>query len=264
MNKLLSIDLFADFGMLKKPDTNEPVYLTFNMLHKPALLGIFGAITGLSGFKEQGVFPEYFEKLKALKVGIAPLETETKKYHDSGNFTKTIIKYNNSTGLASDEAGGNLMVTEQTLVAPAYRCYLMLDSNNPDHAVLHHNLVRYKAEFLPYLGKNECALWWENATPLQYDYYAPTGPFRISSLFIKEESLKDGTRKVWFIPGITRTATSTFMYFENLPIGYADKPLYQYEYRGFAFTNLELSQDYKLPEEYPLLRLQNGQVIQVF
>ena len=52
MKKLVSIDIFADFGMLKKPDTNEPVYMTFNMLHKPGLLGILGAITGLSGFKK--------------------------------------------------------------------------------------------------------------------------------------------------------------------------------------------------------------------
>ena len=52
MNKVISIDLKADFGFFKKPDTNDPIYLTFNMLHKPALLGILGAILGLMGFSE--------------------------------------------------------------------------------------------------------------------------------------------------------------------------------------------------------------------
>lgn len=54
--------------MLKKPDTNEPVYLTFNVLHKPGLLGIVGAILGLDCFKEKGKLPEYYEELKKYKI----------------------------------------------------------------------------------------------------------------------------------------------------------------------------------------------------
>src|SRR5690606_5353507 len=253
MHRLLSIELFADFGMLKKPDTNEPVYLTFNMLHKPALLGILGAISGFSGFSRAGVPPDYLENFKTLKLSIAPLETGTTKYHENGNFSKTIITYNNSSGLASDEAGGNLMVSEQTLVAPAFRCYLMLDEKDPNHEVLRQNLTNYKAEYLPYLGKNECSLWWDNTTELGYELFKPDIPFRIHSLFVKEESLKDGRQRVWFLPGTSRQSHSTFMYFENLPVRYAGKPLYQYVYKGFAFTNLELRAEYKLPEQYQLL-----------
>ena len=122
MQKLISIDIKADFGMLKKPDTNEPVYLTFNILHKPGLLGILGAIIGLEGFKEKGKLPEYYKKLKDLQIGIQPLE------HENGNFQKTIIQYNNTTGTANKE--GNLIVIEQTLIAPAFRCYLLLDIEN--------------------------------------------------------------------------------------------------------------------------------------
>jgi len=127
MNKLISIDLFADFGMLKKPDTNEPVYLTFNMLHKPALLGILGAIAGLEGFKEKGKLPEYYLKLKDLQVGIQPIN------HEKGNFQKTTIKYNNATGFANKDDknnGATLNIVEQTLVTPAFRCYLYLDTDN--------------------------------------------------------------------------------------------------------------------------------------
>ena len=149
MTKLISIDLFADFGMLKKPDTNEPVYLTFNMLHKPALLGILGAITGLKGFEKKGELPEYYLKFKDLKIGIQPLN------HENGNYQKTIIAYNNTTGMASKETGGNLIVTEQTLIAPAFRCYFLLNEENELHNQLKSNLSTYQAEYIPYLGKNE-------------------------------------------------------------------------------------------------------------
>ena len=42
--RLISFDIQADFGFFKKPDYNDGVLLTYNMLHKPALLGILGAI----------------------------------------------------------------------------------------------------------------------------------------------------------------------------------------------------------------------------
>ena len=63
MVTLVSIDIKSDFGFLKKPDTNDPIYLTFNMLHKPCLLGILGAIVGEKGFQNYGVMPEYYQKL---------------------------------------------------------------------------------------------------------------------------------------------------------------------------------------------------------
>jgi len=260
MGNLISIHLLADFGMLKKPDTNEPVYLTFNMLHKPALLGVLGAIAGFQGFQKHGSVPEYLEKLKNVRVGISPLETGNQKFHDNGNFAKTIIKYNNSTGLASDEAGGNWMVTEQTLVKPAYRCYILLDETNLDHTKLKHNLLGYHAEYLPYMGKNECSLWWNNAEVLNYSEFKPSGSFKINSLFIKEESLKDGVQKTWFTPGMEKMDGSSFMYFENLPVGYLGAPLYQYDYKGFAFTDFELKAEIGLPEEYPLLILEDNEL----
>ena len=42
--RLISFDIQADFGFFKKPDYNDGVLLTYNMLHKPALLGILPAV----------------------------------------------------------------------------------------------------------------------------------------------------------------------------------------------------------------------------
>jgi CRISPR-associated protein Cas5h len=264
MKKLVSINIKSDFGFLKKPDTNDPIYLTFNMLHKPALLGILGAIIGEKGFQKHGEMPEYYKNLKSVPVSIAPLEENGKSYHENGNFAKTIIKYNNTTGLASEEEGGNLIVTEQALVAPAFKCWIMLDMGRDLEVKIYNYLKDCQAEYLPYLGKNEFSLWWDNFTEYDFEISSPDGVFQIDSLFIKEETLKEGKVNARFRPGVLSFSGSKYMYFERLPIGYIEVPLFQYEYKDFAFTNWELKQDYDLPELYPLYKLSNDEIIQLF
>ncbi len=258
MTKLISLDIKADFGMLKKPDTNEPVYLTFNMLHKPALLGILGAIAGMKGFTKNGELPEYYECLKDIKVSIMPLQ------HENGNFSKTIIKYNNSTGLASEEASGNLMIAEQTLISPAYRCFVLLDTDIEEQKKLYKNVFSYQAEFVPYLGKNECSVWWSNATEHKYSEFKPDGVFNIDSLFVKEEALIKGVKKARFIPGIRKDFSNLpFVYFENLPLSYMGAPLFQYSFKSFTFTNSELKEEYSPSNSFQLLKTEMN-VIQIY
>lgn len=263
-NKIVSINIKSDFGFLKKPDTNDPIYLTFNMLHKPALLGIMGAIIGAKGFQKHGELPEYYIKLRNVKVSIAPLEEEGEIFHESGNFVKTIIKYNNTTGLASEEEGGNLMITEQALVAPAYKCWFLLNTENTDENKLYEYLKTNQAEYLPYLGKNEFSLWWDNFTEYDYEPFDSEDSFKINSIFIKETPVIDGRINIHFRPGVLSFSGSNYMYFERLPISYIEEPLFQYEYRDFSFTNWELKKDYQLPENYPLYKLSSNEIIQMF
>ncbi|MEJ5265022.1 MAG: type I-B CRISPR-associated protein Cas5b [Bacteroidales bacterium] len=256
MEKLISIDLFADLGMLKKPDTNDPVYLTFNMLHKPALLGIVGAIIGEQGFKENKRLPDYYLKLKDLKVSIQPLDP----YHEKGNYKKTVIVYNNTTGMASREEGGNLMIKEQTLISPAYRCYFLLELQNPLHEKIDSYLKNYRAEYLPYLGKNEFSVWWMNYNAYSFDTYEPNENFKISSIFIKDEPVSPNRSIQPFIPNMT-VSGNTFLYFERLPYAY-DEKLFQYEYRNFAFTDWSLKKNYST--SFVLLKISTNEIIQVF
>ncbi len=242
MKKLISIDLYAEFGMLKKPDTNEPVYLTFNMLHKPALLGILGAIAGLKGFEKKGVLPEYYTQLQNLKVGIQPLN------HENGNYQKTTITYNNTTGMASKETGGNLIVNEQTLVAPSFRCYFLLDIKNELHQKIDHNLANYQAEYLPYLGKNEFSVWWENCQEYDeikdFDY---TSEYKIGSIFYKNEAVSNHIA-VALGRAMRKELKNRFVYFERLPVKYQEiaPKQFQYEYADFVFTNALFNMELKI------------------
>jgi CRISPR-associated protein Cas5h len=260
MKKVISISIKSDFGLLKKPDTNDPMYLTFNMLHKPALLGILGAIVGEKGFQEYRKLPDYYKKFKDLKVSIAPLEEGGKLFHDNGNFVKTVIKYSNTTGLANED--GTLIVTEQSLVSPAFKCWILIDTKTEIEAKLYTYLKNNQAEYLPYMGKNEFSLWWDNFTEYDFDLFVPTTDFKIYSLFIKEETLKDGKVQTRFQPGKCLNE-SKYSYFERLPVGY-NEDLFQYEYRDFVLTNWNLKQSYSLPDSYRLYILSNGIVIQLF
>lgn len=274
MNTIISIDFKADFGFLKKPDTNEPIYLTFNMLHKPALLGILGAILGLGGFSQAEkqskkakakkgevlepedktkYLPPYYQQLNDLQVGIKPLADE------HGNFEKTIIKYTNGVGYANLD--GTLIIVEQTLIKPSYRCFLLIEKENALHQQLYENLKYANAEYLPYLGKNDFSLWWDNFQEYEFlPFESGEKTFKLNSIFIKEETLKDGVkRERGFKP--KPTSSSKFMYFENLPIDY-NVELMQYNYAAFAYTDWELLTDYSVQNLYKLS--QSHEIIQLF
>jgi CRISPR-associated protein Cas5h len=268
MNRIVSVDLKADFGFLKKPDTNDPIYLTFNMLHKPALIGIFGAILGLGGFSEskkeekkrkkgeasnnEEFLPEYYKLLNSLKVGIKPLDDER------GNFEKTIIKYNNGVGYANLD-GGNLIVVEQTLINPSFRCYFLVET------ALHEKLAEYlkenKAEFLPYLGKNDFSIWWKNYQEYEAEEFNSVNEsFKLDTIFIKKKVLKEGLKELDDMQILMGESGNTFVYFENLPTEY-QIDLMQYSYQPFAYTDWNLKQNYHVEN---LFKLSNNETIQVF
>lgn len=246
---LLSFDLRADFACFKKPDINEGIILTFNCLHKPALLGILGAIAGLRGYSRKSEFPEYYQAYKNLPVGIEPLEG----FHEKGNFNKTIIKYTNTVGYAN--ADGNLIVTEQTLIRPGYRCYVLLDDSVEQQATLYNRLRNGESTYLPYLGKNEFPAWWDKESVIIYDFEAVEqvdNSFSISSIFKKEIIIKE-TQEVSadfdFLDFTLRP--DMFFYFERLPMGF-DENLLQYQLAEFTYTNASLKSPKTLTSLYLL------------
>jgi CRISPR-associated protein Cas5h len=124
--KAISFKLSGKTACFRKPDVNVYTYFTYNNIHKPALLGLLGAIIGLGGYTQlhdeneqlkkakqplNDKYPEFYEKLQNLKVSIVPLAP-------NGYFSKKIQTFNNSVGYASFEQGGNLVVREQWLENP--------------------------------------------------------------------------------------------------------------------------------------------------
>jgi CRISPR-associated protein Cas5h len=260
MKKLLSFDLESHMGFLKKPDINDGIYLTYNMIHKPALLGILGAIIGLRGYTENGTIPEYYDKLKNLQVGVEPLK------HEKGNFQKTVVKYCNGVGYASGEEGGNLIIVEQTLIKPTYRIYLLLDLEDSTQEKLYNYITECKAEYLPYLGKNDHSTWWTKDNVKEYEYEESKNnneSFSIKSIFRKSDiSVKNQKQNSLDSFDIMNTEEELpFIYFERLPIGF-NEVLMQYELTDFAYTNYLFKKDTMLNN---LIRVKNeSKYIQLF
>lgn len=108
---------------------------------------------GFGGYNQQqeAKYPEFYEKLKDLKVAIVP----DKKL--KGIYPKKIQTFNNSVGYASKEGTGNLIVREQWLENPSWTIYIyndgMVEKNLYDKLTKY--LLEKKAIYLPYLGKND-------------------------------------------------------------------------------------------------------------
>lgn len=255
--KLISFDLKSDFGFFKKPDINE-INLTYNMIPKPVFLGILGAVIGLKGYEECGKEPEFYSKLKHLKIGICPLGSS------EGNFEKTMIKYNNAVGYANEDAG-ILNITEQTLIDPGYKCYIMLDIDNDIENILYENLKASKAEYIPYLGKNEYQAVWDNFTEYpEYEKFDFEHNFKIDTLFSKTDAISEYIIDSNVSVLNMSKAENTWLYFERLPVGF-DTNRMQYVYDDFVFSNAEFKPDIKNRLEGDFYKISSdNKIIQLF
>ncbi|NUU99261.1 hypothetical protein XO12_03830 [Marinitoga sp. 1154] len=268
-NKLISFIINSNMGFLKKPDINDSIYLTFNMLHKPVLLGILGAIAGLEGFKKGTNFPEYYNELQEVLVGIEPIN------HKNGYFQKTVIKYSNTTGFANEgenKKGTNLLISEQTLLKPSYKIYVLLDLRNKYQKKLYNYIKEQKAEYLPYLGKNDYPIWWTEF--IEYSNWKHIDniekAIEISTIFIKGRPLKEINENenenfdLFDFSNIDKEK-NYFAYFERLPVKY-DEVVQQYEYKNFVFTNFKIkfSKDFIKSDIYKITYNDNNIFISLF
>lgn len=264
---LLAFDARADFGFLRKPDVNEGLSLSYNLLHRPALLGLLGAIAGLGGYAGRGQRPEYWTQLGHLRVGVAPLAyvgTEAAAHgdwprHERGSFAKTVLEYTNTVGYAN--ADGTWILRESTLIRPAYRCFVLLDRANPVEELLYQRLLHQEADYLPYLGKNEFALSWDNVQVLaDARPFAGGQEFQVASAFRKTSRVSDAVARAMGLRARQSNGSEPpFLHFERLPVGF-DEHLMQYRYAEFVYSNARFKADAPIEDLFGWL---DGQAVQL-
>lgn len=243
MKRLISILLSSEFGTFKKADVNDSgkFYVTYNTIPKPTLLGILGAIIGLGGYSQQKkdeLYPEFYEKLKELPIGITPISR-------NGLFMKRFIEYTNTVGYANKRA--IFMSKEQTLINPAYRIYLLLDLESEIESRLFEYLRDSKATYLPYMGKNEFPITMSEFEELEYEDIKELD-VQINTIFPSRLKSAIKVQKAKF--DIFEDEEIDFFYlFENLPIGFDE--LMQYRSEEITFTNAKV----KIKPEFDNLSL---------
>lgn len=145
--KCLRFELSGRYAFFKNPEFNLDGYeFSFEHIHKPAILGILGAVLGLKGrqqFKENNLL-EYYSKLKDILIAIEP----KKKIFDHFEYD-----FVNATGYAN--RGYNQIIKRMYLNKPSWNIYLLKDSLDND---IYHQLCSLlknkKSKFPIYLGDN--------------------------------------------------------------------------------------------------------------
>ncbi|ELC8442570.1 type I-B CRISPR-associated protein Cas5 [Clostridium perfringens] len=239
--KALKFTLEGKTGFFKRPDVNSNLYFTYGHIHKVALLGIFGAILGYGGYNQknskykgektnekESKFPEFYEKLRDLKVALVP-------NNKNGVIGKKLYIFNNSVGYASQEQGGNLIVKEQWLENPSWEVYVLLDgdeANKISEAILNKNYV-----YLPYLGKNDHIADILNCEICECEEYIEVN--YIDSFFIKDSyKLSNKSNKGEFddFDDDLEEEETPYKYEEVLPVALNEETS-MYKTESLVYTN---------------------------
>lgn len=249
LKEAITFELSGKTGFFKKPDVNVNTYFTYNNIHKVALLGLLGAIIGLGGHIQQNrtntAFPQFYEKLRKLKIAIEPKGK-------NGYFIKKIQTFNNSVGYASKEAGGNLIVREQWLENPSWQIYI-LDDNSIDSDIfdkLKDYILNNQCVFIPYLGKNEHLADIRKISLVKIE---PIEKIECIDTLFKEEEVEIGDNPYDF-------DDRPYLFKEYSPCSLNEKYNF-YEFEKLCFTNLEILDRKNIEHIYSYKNNQNEKVL---
>lgn len=177
--EILKFTLSGRTAFFKIPEVNSYVYFSYGHIHKVSLLGLLGAVMGYGGYNSQGEkeYPEFYEKLKDIKISIMPKNI-------NGSFSKKIQFFNNSVGYASNEEGGNLIVKEQWLEDVEWDIFIKIEDTDI-HKELKERMQNYNFEYTVYLGKNDHLATINDVEILQGENFLEDES-EINSLFMKK------------------------------------------------------------------------------
>lgn len=235
--KVLKFTLSGTHAFFKKPDVNAYIYFTYGHIHKIALQGLLGAIVGYKGYHNQNeegaVYPQFYEKLEHIKLGIVP--SIRKGFEDTGikgYFTKKVQTFNNTVGYANKD--GNLIIKEQWIENPCWDIYLLLDDEESEK--ISGYILNSKSVFIPYLGKNDHFANIEDMEIIEAEPIIAFEDINIDSIFPKkyfEYIVND-----LVIGG--GNEESIYKYEEHLPV-LLEETTNQYITEALSFTNNRLS-----------------------
>ncbi|MBU5668428.1 type I-B CRISPR-associated protein Cas5b [Peptoniphilus sp. MSJ-1] len=218
--KALKFNLSGKTAFFKMPDVNTYLYYSYGQIHRVALLGLIGAIMGYKGYadKNRKEYPEFYEKLKNIKISIVP------KTND-GTFPRKLQKFNNSTGHASNEAGGNLIVKQVWLEDVSWDIYIIIDDEISESIA--DKILNNRATFIPYLGSNDHLANIKDQEIVELKNKQSIGEIRINSLFINNNISE-------------MESFMCYIYREKLPFK-LEKETERYIYEDFIFTNADIT-----------------------
>lgn len=216
-------------GSFTRPSFNS-VVSTYSHIHKISILGVLGAIIGISNADyKKGTLPKFYKELNDLKISIVP--------HNTMFFKKKVVIMG-SNGFLNKES--NFVGNYDTLLNPKWDIYLVNESNNPNYEKIKHNLLNNESYFCPYLGRNH---WFASISNVEVlDANIVNNATHIDGLFLNKdidtEEFDDFEEEE--------------IYFEEyMPTSFMDE-IIQYNEEKFVLTNREVANT-----KVPLLQCDN-------
>lgn len=140
--EILKFTLSGMGATFTRPSFNS-INSSYSHIHKVALLGIFGAITGIDKTTHtQGTLPPFYETFKDLKVSIVPSKTVFYNWFPIITCTNGFANKNTT-----------FLQTYETLINPSWDIYVP-KSENQYYEKLKNCILNRESHFIPYLGKN--------------------------------------------------------------------------------------------------------------
>ncbi|MHA1766693.1 MAG: hypothetical protein ACTSVK_10615, partial [Promethearchaeota archaeon] len=139
----------------------------------------------------------------------------------------------------------------QVLIKPKFRCYIWDSDDHPCFSKIMEYLKKQESEFLPYFGKNDFSLWWDNFQTYNFKQFPFDRDYKICTIFMKsDQTLKNLVQRSAF-GRFGGSQEGNFMCFEELPVDFNEQ-LVQYQKKQFVFTNFTFSKELKLENLYQL------------
>jgi CRISPR-associated protein Cas5h len=209
----------------------------------------------LEELKAELQFPEYYRKLKHLKIGIKPL-VDRKNFP----FNKTMNKYNSRNSYFGGAKYENIPISEQLLIKPEYRIYIYEN----DVKILDELAERIKNNnpiFMPYLGKNEFIVNFDNLEIIDEIEPITSEPVHISSIFLRIENNEDGhylkTDKM------KRPSREGSVAVTGLPQGFKFLEHYPVSYSEGMHYNLQVAEFTARSDEISTIDLEKGKLVKI-
>lgn len=231
---ILKFNLSGKTAFFRSNEVNEgDLQFTYGHIHKIALMGMLGAILGLDGhmmgylkLKDKYVHPEFYIKLKDIKISIVPKVGK-------GYFRRKKHNMVNTAGYAN-EAGkkaATLMYTEQWIEDVDWDIYINLESLKDIELRerLKDYLLNNKSKFITYLGKTNHIAIIKNVELLQKKIINGN-KININSLFLSDSASKVKNK------GFGNSSLNEFIYKEILPVNYTNNKAL-YISKSFTFSN---------------------------
>ena len=180
--------------------------------------------------KKMPDYPEFYEKLKDIKISIV-------SNGKNGYFNKKLQTFNNSVGYASKEEGGNLIVKQFWLENPSWDIYILLDCDEAKKIAEY--IKNKRAIYLPYLGSNDHLANIMDVEIIDIEEKLSSEDETIEILsMVKDSDISEKKKNVFSIDK-NSIRDDIYKYSEYLPVTLS-KELNQYEKEKMTITNMSV------------------------